>query len=107
VKHGFYASPQGAREGPDAEGGCTFYADDPAQVTIDEAIAGLVDKMSRLDRVITGYEGPVSDLTRLMTLYTQASSRLGRLLRERRDASPAYDDEFMAIVAEALEEMGF
>jgi hypothetical protein len=92
----------------------TFYAQDPAAVTIDEAIAGLVDKMARLDEMIAGLrategaDGAQQDgelLLRLLDLYTKASSRLARLLRDRRALSGEAADGISAALAQALDEL--
>lgn len=89
-----------------------FYPRDPTEVTIDGAIAGLADKMRRLDAIIAGYDKvqgsdwpPDSVLIRLFGLYTLASSRLSRLLRDRRALSGQAADGFTGAIAQALDEL--
>ena len=50
--HGGGERPVGAPEGNTNAVKHGFYSADPTEVTIDEAIAGLVDKMTRLDDII-------------------------------------------------------
>jgi hypothetical protein len=85
------------------EGG--FYSTDPSEVSINDAIAGLVDKMLRLDDLIVAHEGPNGYLIELFTIYTQASSRLARLLRDRRALSGDAADGFASAIALALDEL--
>lgn len=81
-----------------------FYSADPAAVTVDEAIAGLVDKMLRLDELIE--DQPLSPLlVELFQIYTQASSRLSRLLRDRRALSGEAADGMAGAIAQALDEL--
>jgi hypothetical protein len=82
-----------------------FYAEDPAEITIDQAIAGLADKMNRLDQFIADLQGNGEYLIRLFALYTQASGRLARLLRDRRALSGQAADGFAGAIAQALAEM--
>lgn len=82
-----------------------FYAADPAAVTIDDAIAGLIDKMARLDEMIANLEGNGDTLIRLFALYTQASSRLSRLLRDKRALSGRAADGIAGAIAQALDEL--
>jgi len=82
-----------------------FYSSDPTGVTIDEAIAGLVDKMTRLDEIIaTAKNGEY--VIRLFELYTQASSRLSRMLRDRRALSGEAADGIAGAIAQAMDELG-
>lgn len=82
-----------------------FYSSDPAAVSIDDAIAGLIDKLERVDALLPGIEDP-EHLIRLFELYTQASSRLGRLLRDRRALSGDAADGIAGAIAQALDELG-
>lgn len=89
-----------------------FYADDPAKVDIDSAIAGLIDKMRRLDTIIASHDEvqapgwpPDDCLIQLFSLYTQASSRLARLLRHRRALSGEAADGLAGAFAQALDEL--
>jgi hypothetical protein len=83
-----------------------FYSADPTAVTIDDAIAGLVDKLARLDAIMDAQDLATDELLRLFALYTQASSRLGRLLRERHTISGDAADSLSDAIATALEEVG-
>jgi hypothetical protein len=88
-----------------------FYAVDPSAVSINQAIAGLVDKMTRLDRITAEVQANAADtkpgdLMPLFRLYTQASSHLSRLLRDRHALSGEADDEFAAAIGQALDELG-
>lgn len=89
-----------------------FYAEDPTAITIDAAIAGLADKMRRLDTIIANHDPgqdstwpPDETLLQLFGLYSQASSRLSRLLRDRRALSGEAADGFAGAVAQALDEL--
>ena len=107
-KHGWYSqqrpSPDASPDSnPSASSG--FYSSDPTDVTIDEAIAGLVDKMTRLDEIIvTAKNGEY--VIRLFELYTQASSRLSRMLRDRRALSGEAADGIAGAIAQAMDELG-
>jgi hypothetical protein len=90
----------------------SFYADDPADVDVDQAIAGLVDKMRRLDRVIDLYESAMlsggrtnGHLVKLFALYAQSSSRLTQMLRARRALSGDAADGIAQAIARALDEL--
>ena len=92
--------------------GSGFYSDDPADVTVDEAIAGLVDKMQRLDRAIDAYESDMmaggrtnGHLVKLFALYAQGSSRLTNMLRARRALSGTASDGIARAIAHALDEL--
>jgi hypothetical protein len=85
---------------------------DPTAITIDGAIAGLADKMRRLDAIIASHDQvhgpewpPDSILIRLFSLYTLASSRLSRLLRDRRALSGQAADGFAGAIAQTLDEL--
>ena len=102
-----------ARDAERALAGPGFYPEDPTAVTIDGAIAGLADKMRRLDALIAGHdEGagstwpPDDALLHLFSLYTMASSRLSRLLRDRRALSGEAADGIAGAIAQALDELG-
>jgi hypothetical protein len=82
-------------------------------VTIDGAIAGLADKMRRLDAIIASHDevrGPAwppdAALIRMFSLYTLACSRLSRLLRDRRALSNEAADSLAGAVAQVLDELG-
>jgi hypothetical protein len=90
-----------------------FYARDPEAVSIEQTIAGLVDKLARLDDIIASYQEARSEpgeadpyLVRLFSLYTQASSRLARLLEARQAMRGEIDDEITRAIAQALGEVG-
>ena len=90
-----------------------FYSQDPAAVDIDEAIAGLVDKMRHLDEMIVSYEQvaaasgqPNGFLVRLLELYGRYSTRLTQMLRARRALSGEAADGFASAIAQALDELG-
>ena len=92
--------------------GPAFYPQDPTAITIDAAIAGLADKMRRLDAIIASRDEvesctwpPDEALLQLFGLYSQASSRLSRLLRDRRALSGEAADGFAGAVAQALDEL--
>ncbi len=100
-------------EAPSAPVGPDFYPEDPTAVTIDGAIAGLTDKMRRLDALIashdqsTGAQWPPDEaLIQLFGLYTQASTRLSHLLRDRRALSGEAADGLAGAIAQALDEIG-
>jgi hypothetical protein len=97
--------------GEDVEG---FYATDPADVDIDQAIAGLIDKMRRLDRMIADANGemwegaaqvPSAHIVRLVELYAQASSRLARMLRDRQRLADESGDGIHESLVAAYEEL--
>ena len=94
-------------ERPDATG---FYDDDPQAVSINHAIAGLVDKMRRLDQIIDAYEreteGGDGFLIRLLGLYLQASTRLGRMLRDRHTLLGEGAGELASALNQVLDELG-
>ena len=102
---GAIPSPPAAAATHDREPAADFYANEPGAVTVDQAIAGLVDKMRRLDHLIAAHEDTNGYLIRLFTLYTQASSRLGRLLRDRRALSGEAVDSIAAAMGRALDEL--
>ena len=115
LKHGFYSQAEGSYSADPIAyrepGKAAFYAQDPAEVTIDQAIAGLVDKMTRLDQIIAeaqanGARTGSGDLVRLFELYTQASSRLSRMLRDRRALSGEAADGISGAIAQAMDELG-
>ena len=85
-----------------------FYSTDPEQVSINDAIADLTDKMRRLDCLIAQYEESGSNgvLARLFAIYTQASSRLSRMLRDRRALSGEAADGIAGAIAQAMDELG-
>ncbi len=102
--HGGASKPPGAPTGNTNAEKHGFYSADPSDVTVDEAIAGLVDKMSRLDELID--DQPLSPLlVELFQIYTQASSRLSRLLRDRRALSGEAADGMAGAIAQALDEL--
>ena len=108
-RRGDKATPQA----PPAPAGPGFYPEDPTAVTIDGAIAGLTDKMRRLDALIAGHDQsagrnwpPDEVLVQLLGLYTQASSRLSQLLRDRRALSGEAADGLAGAIAQALDEIG-
>jgi hypothetical protein len=105
-KHGWYSQQRPGASAGSCDGKRGFYAADPSQVTIDDAIAGLVDKMTRLDEIIARTEGNGEYLVRLFELYTQASSRLSRLLRDRRALSGEAADGVAGAIAQAMDELG-
>jgi hypothetical protein len=89
-----------------------FYSKDPADVNVNEAIAGLVDKMRRLDRVIDLHESNMlaggctnGHLVKLFALYAQSSSRLTSMLRARRALSGEAADGIARAIAQALDEL--
>jgi len=82
----------------------SFYSADAAAVTIDEAIAGFVDKMTRLD-ALDAAAGDAGTLLRIFGLYTSACSRLARLLRDRRALSGEAADGIAGAVSQALDEL--
>jgi uncharacterized protein YjcR len=86
-----------------------FYAQEPDAVTIEQAIAGLVDKMTRIDGLIEAATAngsqPHDRVIRLFEIYTKASSRLSRLLRDKRDLSGEADDSINEAIAAALDEL--
>lgn len=94
----------------EAGGAGGFYARDPELVTIGQAIAGLVDKMARLDRVIADLAAEAHEadprVVKAIEVYTQSSSRLSRLLRDRRALTGDSGDDIPAAIARALEELG-
>lgn len=90
----------------------SFYSQDPEDVNVNEAIAGLVDKMRRLDRVIDLYESAMlaggrtnGHLVKLFALYAQSSSRLTNMLRARRALSGDAADAIAHAIARALDEL--
>lgn len=83
-----------------------FYAADPESVSIEDAIAGLTDKMTRMDHMVSSGEITGSELIRVFELYTQACSRLGRLLRDKRALSGDAADGISGAIAQALDELG-
>ena len=82
-----------------------FQPGEPAEVTIDGAIAGLVDKMQRLDEIIGAHGDDNGQLVRLFTLYSQTASRLGRLLRDRQALSAKASSGISAAIDRALDEV--
>ena len=104
--HGGGNRPIGAPKGNTNALKHGFYAADPQAITIDDAIAGLVDKMRRLDTIIAETKGNGDYLVRLFELYTQASSRLSRMLRDRRALSGDAADGIAGAIAQALDELG-
>ena len=89
-----------------------FYSQDPADVDVNEVIAGLVDKMRRLDRVIDLHESAMlaggrtnGHLVKLFALYAQSSSRLTTMLRARRALSGDAADGIARAIARALDEL--
>jgi hypothetical protein len=74
-------------------------------VTIDGAIAGLVDKMQRLDEMIAAHGDDNGQVIRLFTLYSQTASRLGRLLRDRQALSAKASSGISAAIDRALDEV--
>ena len=107
-----HRAPAAAAAGETAAPATCFYSDDPTAITIDAAIAGLADKMRRLDDLIArGDEAsrstwpPDEALLQLYNLYTQASSRLSRLLRDRRALSGEAADGIAAAIAQTLDEL--
>lgn len=81
-----------------------FYSPDPTDVTVDQAIAGLVHKLQCLDEVIEEvYDA--EQLARLITLYGQGSSRLARMLRDRRALSGDAATGVVDAIAAALDEL--
>jgi hypothetical protein len=79
-------------------------------VNIDHAIAGLIDKMNRLDQLIVARQRASSEggngyLVQLFTLYTQGSSRLARLLRTRRALSGEAARSLARAMSAALDEL--
>ena len=113
-KHGWYSNPSASPSpaaGQDSNlsassgSGTSFYSSDPTEITIDQAIAGLVDKMTRLDQIIVeAHNGEY--ILRLFELYTQASSRLSRMLRDRRALSGEAADGIAGAIAQAMDELG-
>jgi hypothetical protein len=90
-----------------------FYSRDPAAVDIEEAIAGMVDKMQRLDEMIISYEQVAAAsgrtngyLVKLLALYGRYSTRLMQMLRARRALSGEAADGFASAIAQALDELG-
>jgi hypothetical protein len=90
-----------------------FYPEDPTAVTVDGAIAGLADKMRRLDALFACHDRqcgaawpPDEALLQLFGLYSQASSRLSRLLRDRRALSGDAADGLAGAIGQALDELG-
>lgn len=82
-----------------------FYSTNPAAVNVDQIIAGLVNKLHRLDQLIDQNQ-TVQDLTSLISLYAQATSRLSRLLRDRRALSGEAASGVIDAIAAALDELG-
>ena len=100
-----HAEPAAAPPGAPDVRRQSFYGRDPAAVTVDDAIAGLVDKMQRLDELIAALPGDGESLIRLLEVYTQASSRLSRLLRDRRALSGDAADGIAGAIGQALDEL--
>jgi hypothetical protein len=75
ARHGGGSRAAGAPTGNSKRPSPGFYATDPETVTIDQAIAGLVDKMRRIDALMA--TAHTDHLLTLLTLYTQSYSRLG------------------------------
>lgn len=102
----------GATAGAADEG---FYPRNPAEVNIDQAIAGLIDKMKRLDQLISaadcsqvldGLDGAsLARLVRMLELYAQGSSRLARLLRDRKSLADETGDRIHESLVAAYEEL--
>ena len=82
-----------------------FYSPDPTAVTVDQAIAGLVHKLQRLDELIAREDLDPELLVRLTTLYGQGSSRLARMLRDRRALSGDAAAGVVEAIAVALDEL--
>ena len=102
--HGGGSRPAGAPLGNSNAVIHGFYAAEPETVTIDQTIAGLVDKLQRIDALMATAE--TDQLLTLLTLYTQASSRLGRLLRDRRALTGEAADGFTGAIGTILDELG-
>lgn len=82
-----------------------FYAADPDAVTINDAIAGLTDKMNRLDQVIATEDATAENFLAIFRLYVESSSRLARMLRDRRALSGEAADGISAALGQALDEL--
>jgi hypothetical protein len=109
--HGGSKRPAGAPPGNTNAQIHGFYAASAEEITIDQAIQGLVDKMRRLDDLIAAFDskgagGNGEYLIRLLELYAQASSRLSRMLRDQRALSGAASDSLAGAVALVLDEIG-
>ena len=105
--HGGGEHPVGAPAGNTNAQTHGFYAADPDQITINDAIADLTDKMRRLDRLMAQHEEQGNgQLAYLFAIYTQASSRLSRLLRDRRALSGEAADGIAGAIAQAMDELG-
>lgn len=87
------------------QGTRSFYAEDAAAITIDQAIADLVDKLTRLDQLID-QTAETSVLIRLLTVHTQAISRLDRLLSSRQALSEEAGGDLPRAIHAALDELG-
>ena len=102
--HGFYSRERPSSDAtPTASSG--FYAAQPEAVTIDQTIAGLVDKLNRVDQLLDTLDD-TEQLIRIFELYTQASSRLSRMLRDRRALSGEAADGIAGAIAQAMDELG-
>ena len=105
--HGGGKRPVGAPPGNTNAVKHGFYSVDPDQVTINDAIADLTDKMRRLDRLMAQHEEQGNgQLAYLFAIYTQASSRLSRMLRDRRALSGEAADGIAGAIAQAMDELG-
>ena len=124
LKHGFYSilrQAQGAFvspshkhpelvEGCDSCKGASF-----DRLRIEDAIAGLVDKMRRMDNYLQaadltsstegGVQVTTQELLWVFKLYAQACSRLGKLLCDRRSLTPDAADPISDAIEQALDEL--
>ena len=103
--HGGGSRPVGAPTGNRNAWKHGYYSQDPDAINIGNAIAGLTDKMNRMDGMIERAQVEGEELIHVFELYTQACSRLGRLLRDRRALSGEAADGISGAIAQALDEL--
>jgi hypothetical protein len=70
------------------------------------ALAGLMDKLLKLDDMIDACPDDNRHQARLVQIYAQSCSRLGRLLRDRRALSGEAANGISAAVGTVLDELG-
>ena len=102
--HGGSSAPVGAPPGNTNALKHGYYAR-PAGPTIEDAIHGLTEAMTRIWQLIEQHEGPNGHLAHLFQIYTQACSRLSRLLRDQQSFSGGAQAEFEQAINAALDHL--
>jgi len=77
----------------------------PEQMDVNVAIAALVHKMEILDALIFRAREHGLDIANLLSLYLVSTARLGTLIRERHAMSSNENDDLMALLQRANEQL--